>query len=172
MPEGDNIQPDGNLLYERLLQQNERLEAQNARMMEMLERFNLQDVCAVKQDRDKPSPTTGSSSSDSQSTKTQSVLPPSPCWCCGDMHFVRDCAYKQHVCQDCMQTGHKEGYCSCVPKKSKNKQQTNVNSLYAANRVNSTSKRKFLTKLISDLLEKDPDFPLMEIVEENLKKFI
>ncbi|EDS28095.1 conserved hypothetical protein [Culex quinquefasciatus] len=44
MPEGDNIQPDGNLLYERLLQQNERLEAQNARMMEMLERFNLQDA--------------------------------------------------------------------------------------------------------------------------------
>ncbi|XP_038119618.1 uncharacterized protein LOC119769897 [Culex quinquefasciatus] len=65
------------------------------------------------------------------------------------MHFVRDCAYKQHVCQDCMQTGHKEGYCSCVPKKSKNKQQTNVNSLYAANRVNSTSKRKFLTVSIN-----------------------
>ncbi|XP_039452110.1 uncharacterized protein LOC120431021 [Culex pipiens pallens] len=115
----------------------------------MVEHKPVSSVCAVKQDRDKPSPTTGSSSSDSQSTKTQSVLPPSPCWCCGDMHFVRDCAYKQHVCQDCMQTGHKEGYCSCVPKKSKNKQQTNVNSLYAANRVNSTSKRKFLTVSIN-----------------------
>ncbi|EDS44034.1 conserved hypothetical protein [Culex quinquefasciatus] len=66
------------------------------------------------------------------------------------MHFVRDCAYKQHVCQDCMQTGHKEGYCSCVSKKFKNKQQTNVNSLYAANRVNSTSKRKFLTVSINN----------------------
>ncbi|EDS29623.1 conserved hypothetical protein [Culex quinquefasciatus] len=48
MPEGDNIQPDGNLLYERLLQQNERLEAQNARMMEMLERFNLQDDADIR----------------------------------------------------------------------------------------------------------------------------
>lgn len=111
----------------------------------MVEHKPVSSVCAVKQDRDKPSPTTGSSSNDNQSTRSQSALPPSPCWCCGDMHFVRDCNFKQHVCQDCMQTGHKEGYCNCVPKKSRNKQQMNVNSLYAINRVNSTSKRKFLT---------------------------
>lgn len=42
------------------------------------------------------SPTTGSSSNDNQTP---------PCWCCGDKHFVRDCAYRQHVCQDCMGTG-------------------------------------------------------------------
>lgn len=113
----------------------------------MVEHKPVSSVFAVKQD--KPSPSTSSSTNASQSTKSQSALPSSPCWFCGDMHYVRDCDYKEHLCQDCNQTGHKEGYCSCVPRKSKPKKQTNVNSLYAVNRVNSTSKRKFLTVSIN-----------------------
>lgn len=50
----------------------------------------------------------------SQSTKTQSALPQLLCWYCGYMLFVRACTFKQ---------------------------QTNINSLYVINQINSTSKQ-------------------------------
>nr|CDJ96596.1 Conserved hypothetical protein [Haemonchus contortus] len=34
--------------------------------------------------------------------------PPAPCWFCGEMHFVRFCAYRRHKCSDCHKVGHKE----------------------------------------------------------------
>jgi hypothetical protein len=37
--------------------------------------------------------------------------PPSPCYMCGSMHFVRDCSFKSHQCFSCKETGHKDGYC-------------------------------------------------------------
>lgn len=44
------------------------------------------------------------------SMKTESKTPRTPCWQCGQMHFVRDCPFSTHQCKTCNQTGHKEGY--------------------------------------------------------------
>lgn len=53
-----------------------------------------------------------------QQQKQQNSLPKSPCWNCGEMHFSRDCGYKNHKCTKCNRVGHKEGYCSCFSSKS------------------------------------------------------
>ena len=37
--------------------------------------------------------------------------PRRPCWQCGAMHFVKNCEYTNHRCEDCGVVGHKEGYC-------------------------------------------------------------
>ncbi|XP_052566467.1 uncharacterized protein K02A2.6-like [Culex pipiens pallens] len=50
--------------------------------------------------------------------KTEGKLPRTPCWQCGQMHFVRDCPFSGHLCKACNRVGHKEGYCSCVSKPS------------------------------------------------------
>ncbi|XP_053687312.1 uncharacterized protein K02A2.6-like [Sabethes cyaneus] len=36
-----------------------------------------------------------------------------PCWGCGNMHFFKQCTFKDHKCRDCGRIGHKEGYCGC-----------------------------------------------------------
>ncbi|XP_055523059.1 uncharacterized protein K02A2.6-like [Wyeomyia smithii] len=46
-------------------------------------------------------------------------LPAIPCWCCGGMHFVRDCLHKNHKCNDCDTIGHREGYCSSAKRSPK-----------------------------------------------------
>ncbi|XP_038106182.1 uncharacterized protein K02A2.6-like [Culex quinquefasciatus] len=51
-------------------------------------------------------------------TATEKKVPSSPCWLCGDMHYVRDCSYKDHMCSRCKRQGHKEGYCSMAEQKS------------------------------------------------------
>ncbi|XP_055591080.1 uncharacterized protein K02A2.6-like [Uranotaenia lowii] len=43
-------------------------------------------------------------------------VPPSPCWQCGAMHFVKDCNFAKHTCKQCGKIGHREGYCSCSSK--------------------------------------------------------
>ncbi|XP_055542744.1 uncharacterized protein K02A2.6-like [Wyeomyia smithii] len=45
--------------------------------------------------------------------------PKSPCWFCGDLHFVKECSYQDHNCNKCKRKGHKEGYCSSAESKSK-----------------------------------------------------
>ncbi|XP_055622692.1 uncharacterized protein K02A2.6-like [Toxorhynchites rutilus septentrionalis] len=45
--------------------------------------------------------------------------PKSPCWFCGDLHFVKECPYQDHSCSKCKRKGHKEGYCSSVESKPK-----------------------------------------------------
>uniref|UniRef100_A0A182PXA1 CCHC-type domain-containing protein n=1 Tax=Anopheles epiroticus TaxID=199890 RepID=A0A182PXA1_9DIPT len=37
--------------------------------------------------------------------------PRTPCWQCGQMHYVRDCPFSNHRCKQCNRVGHKEGYC-------------------------------------------------------------
>ena len=37
--------------------------------------------------------------------------PPSACRYCGAWHFHRDCPYRNHRCQRCGRTGHKESHC-------------------------------------------------------------
>lgn len=46
------------------------------------------------------------------------AVPPSPCWQCGAMHFVKECPYTEHTCRQCHKQGHKEGYCNCVNRTS------------------------------------------------------
>lgn len=47
-------------------------------------------------------------------------LPPSPCWCCGGLHYTKLCPFKEHRCKQCKTTGHKDGYCAMAkrPKKA------------------------------------------------------
>ncbi|XP_053686447.1 uncharacterized protein K02A2.6-like [Sabethes cyaneus] len=58
----------------------------------------------------KPSVNSGSSAENIQAT---------PCWYCGAMHFVKDCNYKSHECEECGIIGHREGYCSSVKQNRK-----------------------------------------------------
>ena len=47
-----------------------------------------------------------------QTGPKKSVKPPkSCCWKCGDMHWTRDCPFKDRTCKKCRRKGHKEGYC-------------------------------------------------------------
>lgn len=53
-----------------------------------------------------------------RSSRKDSKTPPYPCWKCGQMHFVRNCPFSEHVCHTCNRVGHKEGYCRCVSRSS------------------------------------------------------
>lgn len=54
-------------------------------------------------------------SSHNNSTSNNSVNKPrTPCWKCGELHYVRECPFQEHRCQECNRIGHKEGYCQCV----------------------------------------------------------
>ncbi|XP_055590803.1 uncharacterized protein K02A2.6-like [Uranotaenia lowii] len=104
-------------------------------------------VCTVKQKKFPVKP----SGSHSKPIKT-STNPKTPCWQSGGMHFVRDCSYSSHVCRDCKQTGHKEGYCDCYKPKPQSKakvfKKRSVKGVFAENNINCVSSRKFLTVLI------------------------
>ncbi|XP_062557959.1 uncharacterized protein K02A2.6-like [Armigeres subalbatus] len=67
----------------------------------------------------KLSPMCNSSGSTGTSAKQKLTVPSTPCWCCGAMHFHRDCTYKQNKCKDCGLVGHREGYCSSAKKNPK-----------------------------------------------------
>ncbi|XP_062701293.1 uncharacterized protein K02A2.6-like [Aedes albopictus] len=51
-----------------------------------------------------------------QSSKPEGKVPRTPCWQCGQMHYVRDCPFSDHQCKQCNRVGHKEGYCGCLSK--------------------------------------------------------
>ncbi|XP_037930758.1 uncharacterized protein K02A2.6-like [Teleopsis dalmanni] len=51
------------------------------------------------------------------STKDESSKPPTPCWCCEGLHFVKDCPFKGKECSACNIIGHKNGYCNMKPSK-------------------------------------------------------
>lgn len=61
--------------------------------------------------------------------------PPSPCWYCGAMHFVRDCNYVNHTCSDCGQTGHREGYCSSAGTHKKSSERRDGSGRFVTNAV-------------------------------------
>ncbi|XP_055714375.1 uncharacterized protein K02A2.6-like [Phlebotomus papatasi] len=53
--------------------------------------------------------------------------PRTPCWFCGNMHFSRDCTFKQHKCKACGIFGHKDGYCQSASRaKKKHVSRSNV----------------------------------------------
>ncbi|XP_062542302.1 uncharacterized protein K02A2.6-like [Armigeres subalbatus] len=59
--------------------------------------------------------------------------------------YVRDCTYTKHVCRDCKQTGHKEGFFGSYTSKAALKKKKHVNGIFSINQVSCTSRRKFLT---------------------------
>lgn len=91
----------------------------------------------------------------SRTSGRPSDVPPSPCWQCGDMHYVKDCKYSKHKCTKCNVVGHKKGYCSAP----KNKKKVNVVQLLKSSpAVMSTSsvpepdvKRRFVYVLVNGI---------------------
>ncbi|XP_055633709.1 uncharacterized protein K02A2.6-like [Toxorhynchites rutilus septentrionalis] len=79
--------------------------------------------------------------------------PKSPCWFCGDLHFVKECPYQDHSCSKCKRKGHKEGYCSSVESKPKSakkfekpKSKEYVKSKgISVKRIDLQGKRKYVT---------------------------
>ncbi|VDP11523.1 unnamed protein product [Heligmosomoides polygyrus] len=47
--------------------------------------------------------------------------PPSPCWNCEALHFVRDCPFQNHICSKCHIMGQKDGFCSPPNRRTRTK---------------------------------------------------
>lgn len=84
----------------------------------------------------------------------QRSSPKTPCWLCGNMHYVRDCPFKQHKCSKCCQVGHKEGFCDKARQKSEKpsdpkprfqKSKTNSRGVFLVSKVDYAAHRKFVT---------------------------
>ncbi|XP_065079445.1 uncharacterized protein K02A2.6-like [Ochlerotatus camptorhynchus] len=82
-------------------------------------------------------------------SKKNQKVPKTPCWKCGDQHYVRECPFASHTCSSCKQQGHKEGYCNSnknAPSKPfkqvKSKENVKTKSIYTV--CNIGSKRKFI----------------------------
>ncbi|XP_059217666.1 uncharacterized protein K02A2.6-like [Stomoxys calcitrans] len=72
--------------------------------------------------------------------------PKTPCWFCGDLHYVKYCPYRDHKCTRCHQRGHKEDYCKSLNTSHNN----NKHSKYAKKTKNSfRTKAVFTTKQLS-----------------------
>ncbi|XP_065087245.1 uncharacterized protein K02A2.6-like [Ochlerotatus camptorhynchus] len=82
-------------------------------------------------------------------SKKNQKVPKTPCWKCGDQHYVRECPFASHTCSRCKQQGHKEGYCNSnknAPskpfKQAKSKENVKTKSIYTVRNIG--SKRKFI----------------------------
>ncbi|XP_055589226.1 uncharacterized protein K02A2.6-like [Uranotaenia lowii] len=89
-----------------------------------------------------------------QSDTTETPLPRSPCWQCGAMHYVKDCTYTTHVCKQCNQQGHKDGYCNCVrgatkPDNKQPYQGTKKKKPAQANHIHSINQIQHLRKYVA-----------------------
>ncbi|XP_062704527.1 uncharacterized protein K02A2.6-like [Aedes albopictus] len=100
-------------------------------------------------------------------SKQESKKPKTPCWQCGQMHFVKECVFNNHLCRDCNRVGHKEGYCSCSKKsanpakttqsqstiskkRKKGKSSVEAKGVFVVNHIeHRESKRKFVTVAIN-----------------------
>ncbi|XP_062713307.1 uncharacterized protein K02A2.6-like [Aedes albopictus] len=130
---------EGECTLESLITECQRLQNLKHDTALVEQKKSVSTICAVKQRKSAP-PRSGSK----DRKKTKADHPKTPCWQCGGMHYVRDCSYTKHVCRDCKQTGHKEGYCSCYSSKAAGKKKTNVNGVFSINQEDGSSNRKFL----------------------------
>ncbi|XP_017484186.1 PREDICTED: uncharacterized protein K02A2.6-like [Rhagoletis zephyria] len=108
-------------------------------------------------------------------------VPKTPCWFCGGMHYSRECSYSKHKCEQCKETGHKEGYCHSKKSVQRKKQKHNnkfkasrpqSKSICVVNRIN-TSLRKFVNISINNTkltLQLDTASDITIISEQNYKK--
>ncbi|XP_062541442.1 uncharacterized protein K02A2.6-like [Armigeres subalbatus] len=87
--------------------------------------------------------------------------PPSPCWQCGAMHFVKGCQFSKHFCKQCGKIGHKEGYCGCfatpsssksVGDKKKKKKSCSTKVIQTVQQVN--SRRKYISVIFNKTVAK------------------
>ncbi|XP_055543365.1 uncharacterized protein K02A2.6-like [Wyeomyia smithii] len=81
--------------------------------------------------------------------------PRTPCWKCGQLHYVRDCPFHDHRFRECNSIGHKKCYCQCVSscpgKKRRWKQQApQTNGIYSVRQVAARDKRKYVTVFINN----------------------
>ncbi|XP_055590782.1 uncharacterized protein LOC129742863 [Uranotaenia lowii] len=91
-----------------------------------------------------------------QPFKNSCDKPRTPCWKCGQMHFVRGCSYQDHRCKDCQRVGHKEGYCQCVssnPGKKRRLRQPPVQTkgIYSVKHVAVHHRRKYVSVVINNV---------------------
>ncbi|XP_062713141.1 uncharacterized protein K02A2.6-like [Aedes albopictus] len=94
--------------------------------------------------------------------------PRTPCWQCGQMHYVRDCSFSDHLCKVCNRIGHKEGYCGCVKKslsdsstpprekkqyqkKKKPGSRSQAKGIFVNHIANTTRRRKYVTITINNV---------------------
>ncbi|XP_062711287.1 uncharacterized protein K02A2.6-like [Aedes albopictus] len=90
------------------------------------------------------------------------------CWQCGQMHYVRDCSFSDHLCKVCNRVGHKEGYCGCVKKslsdsstpphekkqyqkKKKPGSRSQAKGIFVNHIANTTRRRKYVTITINNV---------------------
>ncbi|CAH8506937.1 unnamed protein product [Schistosoma turkestanicum] len=101
-------------------------------------------------------------SSDSNHSKSAHKKPPSPCWHCGDWHYVKFCPFKHHVCNRCQKIGHKSGFCQSTQfifrrnsqsqRRYPRKPLAASRSLAAVFHTDASTRRKFLTLSINGQL--------------------
>ncbi|XP_062542039.1 uncharacterized protein LOC134210032 [Armigeres subalbatus] len=105
-----------------------------------------------------------------QPSKPESKTPRTPCWQCGQMHYVRDCSFANHMCKECKRVGHKEGYCSCFSKQksvkpeeekkssfksSKSTRKAKSRGVYVVNHIaQHSNKRKYVPTFINGVATK------------------
>lgn len=86
-------------------------------------------------------------------------VPKTPCWNCGELHFSKFCTFQSHTCTKCSQTGHKDGYCHTPTSNKKSKQsnqptnqpkeqQSKVNTVLV-NQIDVQKRRKYVTPRIN-----------------------
>ncbi|XP_038121421.1 uncharacterized protein K02A2.6-like [Culex quinquefasciatus] len=80
--------------------------------------------------------------------------PRTPCWKCGELHYVEFCQYLNHLCRDCNRDGHKDGYCQCVrsnpgkKRREKSSQPVHTRGIYVR-QLAVHRNRKFVTVVIN-----------------------
>ncbi|XP_018317261.1 uncharacterized protein K02A2.6-like [Mycetomoellerius zeteki] len=86
-------------------------------------------------------------------TKQGQKQPATPCWFCGQLHYSKDCTYKNHLCKNYNTIGHKDGYCNSSKKtksNSNNNDSTSTKTITAAvNQINETYFRKYVDVTIN-----------------------
>lgn len=87
------------------------------------------------------------------------------------MHFSNLCEYKQHKCNDCGRTGHKEGYCACFsPKLPVKPQQQRTSNIVTVNALNRG--RRYVETIINGvpvMLQLDSGSDITLISQQNWK---
>ncbi|XP_055612005.1 uncharacterized protein K02A2.6-like [Uranotaenia lowii] len=76
------------------------------------------------------------------------TIPKTPCWLCGDFHYVRECPFQNSTCGKCKRRGHKEGYCASADsrKKPTNEHHPNIRKMKGVTlvqKVDVSKRRKF-----------------------------
>ncbi|EDS29903.1 conserved hypothetical protein [Culex quinquefasciatus] len=83
--------------------------------------------------------------------------PRTPCWKCGELHYVEFCQYLNHRCRDCNRVGHKDGYCQCVrsnpgkKRREKSSQPVHTRGIYVR-QLAVHRNRKFMGAAVADWL--------------------